>query len=275
MVIALIPTSGKDDAEEIHTQHMNALRMAANLSLPVVSFAADGAASEMAAQTLMDKEMTDLPYVTFDLPLYGMRLKAPVFRHTGPVVSISDAPHGRKTSRNQPQHGTHTASLGVGHLVNRSLVELYECEASGLVKRDVEDVDKQDDGAARRVFHQTALWAATEADGKEERKIKEGLHGLFVYLFVFGTCITLPQQINFTYFSPFQEHYSMHGLAEPCPSKIGFLPPFVQDTFSICGDYIYSNSQRGIRICIRPLAHSSRQLAFIYLIDYVTPSSYS
>jgi len=187
VVIALLPMSGKDDAEEIHTQHMNALGMAANLLLPVVSFAVDGAASEMAAQTLMDGEVTNLPHVTFDHPLYGMHLKAPVFRHTGPIVSISDAPHGRKMCRNQPQHGTHTASLGVGHLVNRSLVQLYECEASGLVKRDVEDVDKQDDGAVCRVFHQTALWAATEADGKGERTIKEGLHGLFVYLFVFGT----------------------------------------------------------------------------------------
>lgn len=75
MVIALIATSGKDDAQQIHTQHMNALGMAANLLLPVVSFAADGAASEMAAQTLMDREVTDLPPVTFDHPLYGMHLK--------------------------------------------------------------------------------------------------------------------------------------------------------------------------------------------------------
>ena len=223
MVIALIPTSGKDNAKEIHTQHMNALGMAANLSLPVISFAADGAASEMAAQTLMDKEVTDLPHVTFDHPLYGVHLKAPVFRHTGPVVSVSDAPHGCKTSRNQPQHGTHTASLGTGHLVNQSLVELYQCEGSGLVKRDVEDVDKQDDGAARRVFHQTALWAATNPDGKEECKIKEGLHGLFVYLFIFGMCIILSNRINSAHFSLFQEHYSMHGLAELCLWKIGSL----------------------------------------------------
>jgi hypothetical protein len=203
VVIALIPTSGTDDAEGIHTQHMNTLGMATNLSLPVVSFAADGAASEMAAQTVVDREATDLPHVGFDHPLYDMNLRAPVFRYTGPVVSVSDAPHGRKTSRNQPQHGTHTASLGVGYLVNRSLVELYDCAASGLVKHDVEDVDKQDDAAARRVFHQTALWAATEVDGKGERKIKEGLHGLFFYLFVFGTCIILPFKINSTHFSPF------------------------------------------------------------------------
>lgn len=163
--------------------------MAANVpgSLPIVSFAADGAASEMAAQSLMDKEVSDLPPITYDYPLYGVHLKAPVFRHTGPVVSISDAPHGRKTCRNQPQHGTHTASLGLGYLVNRSLVSLFECENSGLVLRDVQDVDKQDDGAARRFFHQVALWATTEGDGADsERKIKEDLHGLFVYLFVFG-----------------------------------------------------------------------------------------
>lgn len=151
-MIALIPTSGNDNADDIHAQHMKALKMASNLSLPVISFAADGATLEMAAQVLMDKEQSDLPHVTYDYPLYGVHLQAPVFRHTGPVVSISDSPHGQKTCRNNPQHGTHTASLGSGYLVNHSLIELFECEGAGLVKRDVHDVDKQDDGAACRVF---------------------------------------------------------------------------------------------------------------------------
>lgn len=168
--------------------------MAAELKIAVVAFAADGAASELAAQAMLDgthhNDPSQLPPVTYENALYGLSLKAPVFRVTGPVVSISDPPHGRKTCRNQPQHGTHTASLGTGYLVNRSLINLYDTGIAGLKLKDVQDVDKQDDGAARRLFHHIALSAMT--DGKKdgilhEPEIKDGFHGLFVYLYIFGT----------------------------------------------------------------------------------------
>lgn len=161
--------------------------MAARLSLPVILFAADGAASELSAQDLMDNEITDQPHLTYDYPLYGIHIRVPVFSVTGPCVSVSDPPHGRKTSRNQPQHGTKTASMGIGHLINKSLVDLCNAPDSGLMMRDVQDVDKQDDGAARRLFHHTALAASTlkdEASG--EHTIRDGFHGVFSYLFIFG-----------------------------------------------------------------------------------------
>ena len=97
----------------------------------------------------MDKTTkSTLPPFTYDHPAYGIHLRAPVFPETGPVVSVTDPHHAVKTGRNQPQHGTHTASLGCGYLVYRSLVDLYETGNAGLVLRDVEGVDKQDDGAA-------------------------------------------------------------------------------------------------------------------------------
>lgn len=137
----------------------------------------------------MDQQPSGLPPLQYDYPLYGVHLHAPVFS-TGPLISISDPPHGRKTCRNQPQYGTHTASLGTGFLVNRSLVSLYEMGDSGLVSRDVNNVDKQDDGAARRMFHHQALTAITvENDGAYT--IRDGFHGLFVYLFVFGMSLLL------------------------------------------------------------------------------------
>lgn len=39
-------------------------------------------------------------------------------------------------------------SMGAGFLVNRLLVDLFDTSISGLVLKDIEDVDKQDDGAA-------------------------------------------------------------------------------------------------------------------------------
>jgi hypothetical protein len=181
----LIPTNGKDDAVSIHEQHMVFLKMATQAGLPVISLAADGAASELAAQAAMDAEQSHSAPLIFEYPAYGVRLRAPVFRVTGPLISISDPPHGRKTCRNQPQHGTHTFSMGSAYVVNRSFVDLYETGHSGLVLRDVENVDKQDDGAARRMFHCVALKAMT-SDESGELKIRDGFEGLFVYLFIFG-----------------------------------------------------------------------------------------
>ncbi|KAG1760747.1 hypothetical protein EDD22DRAFT_954658 [Suillus occidentalis] len=188
-VVALLPTTGKDDACGIHEQLMSLLHMAACLEMHVISLAADGAASELLLQCMMDQEASVMEPFTYSYPLYGIHLQAPVFK-TGPLVSITDPPHARKTCRNQPQHGTHTASLGVGFLVNKSLIDLQKTGISGLVTRDVVDVDKQDDGAAQRMFHVAALLAAVEPSISElegqQYTIRDGFEGIFVYLFMFG-----------------------------------------------------------------------------------------
>ncbi|KAJ3804237.1 hypothetical protein F5876DRAFT_70806, partial [Lentinula aff. lateritia] len=115
---------------------------------------------------------------------------APVLK-TGPLISVTDAPHARKTARNQPQHGTHTASLGVGYLVNRSLIDVYLLPESGLQFRDVDNVDKQDDGAARRIFHTNVLDSLVEKkqshEPSSEPTIQAGFEGTFAYLFVLGS----------------------------------------------------------------------------------------
>ena len=115
---------------------------------------------------------------------YGVYLTAPVFK-TGHLISPTDCPHSRKTGRNQPQYGTHTASMGAGFLTNRSLVDLFKTGFSGLVLKDVENVDKRDDGAAQRAFHTVANEACTIIENGNH-KIQEGFLGLFVYLFIFG-----------------------------------------------------------------------------------------
>ncbi|KAJ3766604.1 hypothetical protein FB446DRAFT_757584 [Lentinula raphanica] len=186
VVIALLPTNGKETSEEIHQIHMRLIAMAEQLELPIVALVADGAATELSAQGLMDEELTGRPPLLYENPTYGVRLCAPVFK-TGPLISVTDAPHARKTARNQPQHGTHTASFGSGYLVNRSLVDIYMLEGSGLMLRDVDNVDKQDDGAARRVFHTNVLRSMSNIQsGSDDPSIKPGFEGSFVYLFVLG-----------------------------------------------------------------------------------------
>jgi hypothetical protein len=135
----------------------------------------------------MDNKASECPPLIYKNKIYGFDLKAPVFRVTGPIISVSDPPHGWKTCRNQPQHGTHTATFGNGYIVNRSLL-LYKTGKAGLVLRDVQDVDKQDDGAARRLFHHSALLATTEERDGTDRglSVKEEHTGLFAYLYFFG-----------------------------------------------------------------------------------------
>ncbi|KAJ7714729.1 hypothetical protein B0H16DRAFT_1807499 [Mycena metata] len=201
-VVALIPTNGTDDASKIFEQHLKLLAMAAELSLPVVSFAADGAASELAAQRLMDAHKTTLPPVTYDYPLYGIHLSAPVLP-TGPVVSGQDPGHAKKTGRNGVQSGNRTEDLGEDVVVNNTLVELQKTPNSGLLPSDVNGkLDKQDDGPARHLFHAQALHACTTGEG-ETAKIREGFTGLFVYLFVLGKyhnifCILFDAWLNRT-----------------------------------------------------------------------------
>ncbi|KAJ7751325.1 hypothetical protein DFH07DRAFT_774922 [Mycena maculata] len=174
-VVALLPTDGKDDAAKIVEQHLKLLAMAEELSLST--------ASELAAQSLMDNQKTPYPPITYDYPLYGIHLRAPVMK-TGPVVSGQDAGHAKKTGRNGPQSGTKTESLGEDVVVNQTFVDLQETGESGLLASDVKDCDKQDDGPARHLFHAKALRACTTGDSDDDRKIREGFGGLFVYLFV-------------------------------------------------------------------------------------------
>lgn len=159
--------------------------MSAELKLNVITLSADGAAPELLAQEMMDQEQSTHPPLVYTYDLYGIYLKAPVF-DTGPCISLSDPSHLRKTGRNQLEYGTHTASLGNGFVTQSSLIDLWRVDGSGLVCKDVENVDKQDDGAARRIFHTVALDACTVMkDGVQQ--ISEGFLGLFVYLFVLGT----------------------------------------------------------------------------------------
>lgn len=164
--------------------------MAAEASIRVLLFASDGAASELSAQHMMDSASSPLPPLSYKYPLYGISLEAPVFEVTGPLISIQDAHHAGKTARNQPQHGTHTASLGIGYLVNHSLVDLYESQETGLHRRDIFNVDKQDDGDWRRTNHYDTLNATTTVNQpgvpEEEVTLKPNFEGTFAYLFILG-----------------------------------------------------------------------------------------
>lgn len=163
-MVALIPANGTDDGRQIHELDMKLLKFCEHFGLKLLAVAADGASSEVKAMQLMYAEKTSRR-LTYTNTEYGVHLSAPIFDSTGPLICVTDPDHARKTMRNQPQYGTHTASMGSSYIVNRSLVRLYEQPDSGLVQRDVRNTDKQDDGAAHRSFHEQALKSMTEVSG--------------------------------------------------------------------------------------------------------------
>jgi hypothetical protein len=155
VVVALIPTNGKETAEEIHQHHtgMRLLKMAAQLNIKPIACASDGATNELAAQNLMDNE----------------------------------------------------ASIDY-------LVDLCEMPDSGMYRADVVNVDKQDDGAARRFYHPKALCACTEVvDGA--CRVKDNFKGIFVYQFILGKPRTRKSQRNHNFNVTFilKENYLMPG----------------------------------------------------------------
>ncbi|KAJ3897552.1 hypothetical protein F5879DRAFT_995872 [Lentinula edodes] len=72
IVVALLPTAGKEDASDIHTLHICLITMAGQLNLLILAMAADGAATELTVQSLMDQEQTELPPLVYENLPYGI-----------------------------------------------------------------------------------------------------------------------------------------------------------------------------------------------------------
>ena len=137
---------------------------------------ADGARSEFNAQKqIMNSSST---YFTFDDPFYNVHFKVPIINGR-PLVCVQDPKHAKKTARNQLFTGARLLSLGIDTARYDQLYQLAHQDDHILLKRDVLNVDKQDDGAAYRLFHSDVL----EQMYQNELENNE-MQSLFVYLFV-------------------------------------------------------------------------------------------
>jgi calcineurin-like phosphoesterase len=92
--------------------------------------------------------------------------------------------HAKKTARNQIHYGTRLITFGNSTVRYDQLCDLVKKENSVLCIRDVYNVDKQDDGAAFRVFHSRLLEICQDNGVINPEKL-----GLFVYLFILGKII--------------------------------------------------------------------------------------
>jgi hypothetical protein len=182
MLIAMIPSKGADTGSEIAKVYRKILQLCRERNIRVIAGISDGAASERQAQK--DLMSSSGSRISYNNKKYGIDISAPDLPGTGPFVAVQDAKHAKKTLRNNLQSGAKTMGLGK-YLLNFTLLDkLLGYQNSGLVKGDLYNADKQDDGAAGRLFHSQLLKSMVN---EREGFIKdESMVGLFIYLFIFG-----------------------------------------------------------------------------------------
>jgi hypothetical protein len=178
-----MPTQGKDTAQSNAALLLRTRELFGELGIPVSACSSDGAANEVGAHDIINASPLAKEHLVFDLAEYGLHLQVPVFEKTGPLVTVPDPGHVRKVKRNHEQTGTHCVTIGDNFLGQPTLMSIQQEEGSGMRKRDVVSTDKQDDGAAIRLYHANALRVCTTPEGgvKPEYRLP------FVMHFVFGT----------------------------------------------------------------------------------------
>ena len=147
VVIGLIPNNNKDKATDIFAYHQRVLAYAAQLKINIISFGSDGVANEFNAQSML-MNIPTTEKIVFEDQLYSIKFMCPVLPDIGPVIRIQDAKHGKKSGRNALFSGARLLTLGTGTARYDQILTLSKMPNSVLFKRDVENADRQDDGAA-------------------------------------------------------------------------------------------------------------------------------
>ena len=177
VIIALIANNGSDNMETITNYHQKLLtQMAPQLNLPILSIGSDGAIVEFKAQDAIQSYSTN-ERLTFQNQKLGVNFSCPIFPNIGPVIHIQDPKHAKKTRRNAIMSGARLFTLGNSTVRFEQLLNLSNLSNSIMYHHDVVKLDRQDDGAAYRVFCSKNLQNCCE---------EEDMQGFFVYLFIMG-----------------------------------------------------------------------------------------
>ncbi|CAB4434731.1 unnamed protein product [Rhizophagus irregularis] len=180
VIIALIANDGSDNASTITSFHQELLtQIAPQLNLPILSIGSDGAIVKFKAQVAIQSYSTN-EQLTFQNKKLGVDFSCPVFPNIGPVIRVQDPKHAKKTSRNAIMSGARLLTLGKSTARFEQLLKLSNLLNSVMYRHDVIKLDRQDDGAAYRVFCSRNLQNCRDI---------EDTQGLFVYLFIMGELI--------------------------------------------------------------------------------------
>lgn len=154
--------------------------MSIQANINLISIGADGAITEYNAQVLLMQGNDTQEFLTYDNEIYNVHFRAPIYSGK-PIIRIQDPKHAKKNGRNAIHSGARFLVLGNHTVRYDQIYQLAQEENSALYMRDVINVDKQDDGAAYRVFCSTFL-----AQCQNNGHLDHDKAALFVYLFIFG-----------------------------------------------------------------------------------------
>ncbi|KAJ7446900.1 hypothetical protein B0H11DRAFT_2248676 [Mycena galericulata] len=197
LALAILPISSTIKAPELVVHQLTLLNGLIDRNYRFISNVADGAAVERDCQTQVAAKgvkkihlirppvhLPDEPALS--IPLYNLRGNL--------FVNTQDAPHARKTGRNNIFSGARGLILGDYPVYYKQLRDLaVDVADPPLYERDVIRADKQDDRAALRVFSAATLQKLTE---NIERNM-----GLIVFLFVIGELIDAYESRTMTHAS--------------------------------------------------------------------------
>ncbi|CAK5262410.1 unnamed protein product [Mycena citricolor] len=180
--VAFVPNKGDMTAGDVHGIYVQLRSLCAEAGIKLLATGSDGAKAEVNAQQMLMNEDTP-KRLSCTNKKYGIFLSCPVHNDTGPLISNTDPDHALKTTRNNLLTGTHLLILGGLYICHSVLMTLLSLKGTVLYRKDIFNTDKQDDGAARRMFTASLLRILVNEEGD---LVKMSLGGLFMFLFVFG-----------------------------------------------------------------------------------------
>ncbi|GBB99162.1 hypothetical protein RclHR1_34330001, partial [Rhizophagus clarus] len=157
LIIVILPTNRESNAMEIYNLLMNVLIMSRDTDINLVSLGSDGALTEFNAQRLIMNCEKAKNFFEFHDNYYNVHYKMPIYWNL-PIITVQDVKHAKKTARNQLHSGARLLIFGNNVILYRHLlVTLAQVKNHAIYIRDVVNVDKQDDGAAYRLFYSDVL----------------------------------------------------------------------------------------------------------------------
>ncbi|KAJ7673253.1 hypothetical protein DFH06DRAFT_1292967 [Mycena polygramma] len=180
--VTFVPNKGTMKAPDYCDLHLGLRELCGEAGLKLLASGPDGAKAEVNAQQLMMDADTE-ERLSYTNKKHGVFISCPVYADTGPHISCTDPDHARKTIRNNFFYGTHLLILGFLFVCHAVFMALLMLKNIPLYVKDIFNPDKQDDGAARRLFSNTFFRFLVNPQGN---LLHEDFGGLFILTFVFG-----------------------------------------------------------------------------------------
>lgn len=157
IILAGVARGSTDDADDLFDQHARLVALLVEAGIVPVAYASDGTEVERKLQRrIVSSTATKDISVGNSRTDLAFTIPVAIFDHR-PMIMIQDSKHSVKTARNQLFTGARLLAMGNCPMFYNLIRDLAGHDDSPLFLRDVENLDRQDDRAAARLFSAEAL----------------------------------------------------------------------------------------------------------------------